>query len=737
VSYITVKGVIAIEHQNRCPGCMEEISSSKTCPHCGYQAGSEPESLLHLPPGTLLQGKFLLGRVLGQGGFGITYLAWDTILNIKLAIKEYLPQQMATRSAGQNTVTVYKSSLAAEFRYGRDKFLEEARTLARFNERPNIVTVRDYFEANGTAYLVMNYHEGITLQNYFVSKGGVIPVDQALSIFMPVLDALKEVHNAGILHRDISPDNLLIEKTGRVVLIDFGAARQAMGEKSKSLSVIMKAGYSPPEQYQSRGKQGTWTDIYSVAASFYRAITGQAPLEAIDRMTEDDLLAPSKLGIAIEPKQEEALLKALAVKAEERYKTVEQFQAELISVSRKNQAVKGYAGVMPEKTTGFVTADKERVEEDHQEKLKAELVEAGRMPAKKPLPDQQPVDRSSWQITPYTISRKTVKTASLVAVCGLFIFGVYSFFGGGGSREDLGRFFNVDKEYQHETEGTANLADPKQQPTYDPAVIAALDAEYYIDYENGIVPIGDLPIGTRIFDPSWGWEFRLGVSYSDVDMDGDPTPPGEVKPVTWIIVAKDHYGGLEPHVTLLSEDLIALYPFDNSTERGHQSDEYGYNNWGESGTANATRGLRPWLNSTGIHSGEGFYRVFSDSFKAAMLTTTVPNKEWKNGSAYSTQDRVFLPSTTELGDTAHFNTYQIGKAYSYFQGAGVAKRVARIGGETWWYWTSSPASSFGGGVRGVDAAGGFYYLSYAYYDYAAVRPALNLKSEVLVSENRN
>jgi serine/threonine protein kinase len=733
VSYITVKGVIAIEHQNRCPGCMEEISSSKTCPHCGYQAGSEPESLLHLPPGTLLQGKFLLGRVLGQGGFGITYLAWDTTLNIKLAIKEYLPQQMATRSAGQNTVTVYKSSLAAEFRYGRDKFLEEARTLARFNEHPNIVTVRDYFEANGTAYLVMNYHEGITLQNYLVSKGGVIPVDQALSIFMPVLDALKEVHNAGILHRDISPDNLLIEKTGRVILIDFGAARQAMGEKSKSLSVIMKAGYSPPEQYQSRGKQGTWTDIYSVAASFYRAINGQAPLEAIDRMAEDDLLAPSKLGIAIKPKQKEVLLKALAVKAEERYQTVEQFQAELISVSSKDQAVEGYAGVMPEKKTGFVTTDKERVEDEHEEKLKADLEEAGRMPAKKPLPDQQPVDRSSWQITPYMISRKTVKTAAIVTAFVLLIFGAYSLFGGS----------------------------EEAPQSYAPAIIAALDADYYIDYENGTIPIGDLPIGSRVVDPSWDWEYRIGVNYSNIGRDGDPAPPGEFKPVTWIFVARDHYDGLEPHVTLLSEELIALHTFDNSTGRGHEYDEYGYNHWGDSGTANATHGLRPWLNSNGVHEGEGFYRAFSDSFKEAVLTTTVPNIEWKNGSTYSTSDNVFIPSGTELGEEVHNSSYQIGDVYAFFSGVGDEERVAmmvgdgkywyaytekvfdkevleewEISGNNWHYWTRSFNAGTGAFVRYVFFTGQFLD-SAACSSTRGVRPALNLKSEILVSEIRN
>jgi serine/threonine protein kinase len=324
-----------MDYTNICFGCMEEKSAGLACPYCGYEEGSEPESVLHLTPGTILQEKFLLGCALGQGGFGITYLAWDMTLNIKLAIKEYLPQQLATRSAGQTMLNVYKSSLAEEFRYGLNKFLEEARTLARFNEHPTIITVRDYFEANNTAYLVMNYHEGVTLQNYLTSKGGKISVEQALSIFMPVLDALKDVHTAGILHRDVSPDNLLIDKNGRVILIDFGAARQAMGEKSKSLSVIMKAGYSPPEQYQSRGKQGPWTDIYAVAATMYRALTGQSPLEAIDRMAEDDLKFPSQLGVNIKPGLEQALLKALSVRSDKRFQSVNDFQIVLLASGQK------------------------------------------------------------------------------------------------------------------------------------------------------------------------------------------------------------------------------------------------------------------------------------------------------------------------------------------------------------------------------------------------------------------
>lgn len=319
-----------MDHQDLCLGCMENKGSSPTCPYCGFSAEAAPESLLHLPPGTELQGKFLLGRTLGQGGFGITYLAWDMTLNIKLAVKEYLPQQLATRSIGQSEITVVNSSLFEEFHYGRNKFLEEARTLARFADHPNIVTVRDYFEANGTAYMVMNYVEGVTFEQYLVSKGGRIGLQQTLEIIMPVLDVLKDIHKAGIMHRDISPDNILIDCSGRVLLIDFGAARQKLIDKSKSMSVILKAGYAPLEQYSSKGEQGPWSDIYAVAATTYRAITGFMPPESIERIVKDNLIAPSQAGVAGEKNYEELLLKALAVKVEDRYRSVEEFQKELL-----------------------------------------------------------------------------------------------------------------------------------------------------------------------------------------------------------------------------------------------------------------------------------------------------------------------------------------------------------------------------------------------------------------------
>jgi serine/threonine protein kinase len=321
---------------NICLGCMEEKGPESICQQCGYEAGSEAESLLHLPPGTMLQDKYLVGRVLGQGGFGITYLALDTTLHLKLAIKEYLPQELATRSLDRQVVTAYKADLNEQFKYGLARFLEEARILARFVEHPNVISVRDYFEANGTAYLVMNYLEGLTLENYLSFRGGRIPVEEALAIFMPVLDALKEVHQVGILHRDISPDNLLIDNRGRVTVIDFGAARQEVRGKSKMLSVILKAGYAPEEQHRSRGEQGPWTDIYAVSATIYRAITGEKPPEAIDRLAEDVLIIPSMKGIEISGKVEKVLFKGLAVRASDRFQNVSEFQQAFIDAQAES-----------------------------------------------------------------------------------------------------------------------------------------------------------------------------------------------------------------------------------------------------------------------------------------------------------------------------------------------------------------------------------------------------------------
>ncbi len=326
-----------MKHYNRCFGCMEEKGEEQKCSKCGWVEDTLAASALHLPPGTILHGKYVLGRVLGQGGFGITYLAWDLNLNLKLAIKEYFPQELATRATGHSQVSIHSGTMYNQYEYGMEKFLQEARMLARFEGHPNIVSVRDYFQVNETAYLVMNYIEGVTLKELIATHGRKLPFAQALGIMMPVMDALKELHNVDVLHRDISPDNIYINKKGQVILIDFGAARQAISEQGRVFSVIIKPGYAPEEQYRSKGVQGPWTDIYSIAATIYHMITGQLPPESLDRMVEDSIVPPSVHGISIDSHQEKALLRAMSVRAEGRYKSVVDFQNDLAnSNSNKN-----------------------------------------------------------------------------------------------------------------------------------------------------------------------------------------------------------------------------------------------------------------------------------------------------------------------------------------------------------------------------------------------------------------
>jgi len=273
---------------------------------------------MYLANGIKLHNRYIIQAVLGHGGFGITYAAHDELLNVKVAIKEYLPRQMATRGEGQTKVSVFSGEARHHFDYGLRKFLEEAQAVARFSHHPNIVSARDFFEANGTAYLVMEYVEGVTLKEYLERKGGKISSEEATAIMLPVIDALREVHQVGLLHRDISPDNIYLSTSGQIKVLDFGAARYFAGEQSKSLSIILKAGYAPEEQYRSKGNQGPWTDVYACAATFYRAITGQTPPEALDRLAEDTLVPPSRLGVALPPAVEQGLLQGLAVRAEQR-----------------------------------------------------------------------------------------------------------------------------------------------------------------------------------------------------------------------------------------------------------------------------------------------------------------------------------------------------------------------------------------------------------------------------------
>ena len=310
---------------NLCYNCFKEIpEGTGPCPYCGFDLSENVKKYpVALRAGTLLNGRYLIGRVLGQGGFGITYLAWDESLKARVAVKEYMPNDMAARMG--TTVSVAMKSRAEDFVYGLERFQEEARTLAKFMGQPNIAGVTDYFDENGTSYFVMDYIEGISFKTYIANAGGKVSVEEALNVMIPVLRALTAVHAEGFIHRDVTPDNIYITKDGNVKLLDFGSARYSLGDKSKSLDVVLKVGYAPKEQYTRRGRQGPYTDVYSCSACLYAAITGYLPPESLERLDHDELVPPSQMGVEIPLYLERAILKGLAVQPEDRFQTAGEF----------------------------------------------------------------------------------------------------------------------------------------------------------------------------------------------------------------------------------------------------------------------------------------------------------------------------------------------------------------------------------------------------------------------------
>ena len=318
----------------RCMGCMSTYEAiDEMCPFCGYIEGTPAKEAYHIKPGSLLHDRYTVGRAIGFGGFGITYIAWDNKLMQKVAIKEYMPSEYATRVPGNLTVTIYDGERYTEFMTGLQKFLDEAQRLAKFQNVPGIVRILDCFSENLTAYIVMEYLDGMTLKQYLAEHGGKLPYEEAVEFILPVLAALQAVHKEGIIHRDISPDNIFITEDGEVKLLDFGAARYASTGYSKSLSVILKPGYAPAEQYLSHGEQGPWSDVYATAATLYRMITGVVPEEALERKEKDTLKPPSALGAKLPKNAEKAILNALNVRVENRTASAEKFEAQLLSTA--------------------------------------------------------------------------------------------------------------------------------------------------------------------------------------------------------------------------------------------------------------------------------------------------------------------------------------------------------------------------------------------------------------------
>ena len=310
---------------SKCAGCMEAFRGYP-CPDCGYDPQKSGQAEYALPVETILAGKYLVGRVLGQGGFGITYIGWDLALERKVAIKEYYPSGQVSRQPGTRQLTWYTGENArAAQQNGMEMFLKEARKMVRVDAISGVVRVLDLFRENETAYIVMDFVEGETLKNR-LKKTGPMDWAQAKDIFLPAIRAMEEVHKAGLIHRDLSPDNLMLTPEGKVKILDLGAAKDLNINTGASSMQVAKSGFSPLEQYTQRGGSGPWTDVYSMAATIYYTLTGKIPPTAIDRM-ENDAICWTQPRLDTLPRAAlAALKKAMVVSAQKRTQSMEELK---------------------------------------------------------------------------------------------------------------------------------------------------------------------------------------------------------------------------------------------------------------------------------------------------------------------------------------------------------------------------------------------------------------------------
>lgn len=323
--------------QRRCLNCFNlfdivysDKEEREVCPYCGYCEGTPPKELYHLYPGVgLYNNRYVIGTCIGFGGFGITYKAWDNVLETVVAVKEYYPTGLVQRVPGKPQVIIYTGESKEEYMQGLERFLDEAKNMAKFVDNPNIVHVDAFFEENNTAYLVMEYLPGMTLKSYLKSKGGRIGCEEVIPIADAVITALKEIHAGGIIHRDISPDNIMLCNDGRIKLLDFGAARFSDADQERTRSIILKPGFAPPEQYQAKSKQGPWTDIYALCATVYRAITGVLPDESVNRVIEDTVQSPIQIYSDVPERISNTVMKGMSIYPEIRFSNVDELKKAL------------------------------------------------------------------------------------------------------------------------------------------------------------------------------------------------------------------------------------------------------------------------------------------------------------------------------------------------------------------------------------------------------------------------
>ncbi len=312
-----------------CMNCFSVKGPYEVCPYCGYVEGTPPKQPHYLTPGTLLK-NLIVGTVIGVGGFGITYKCYDSTLGIIKAVKEFYIVGLVNRAPGERRVGLLSGDKAGQYKERLERFHMEAQSAAQFGKAKDIVNVYDYFEENGTAYMVMEYIDGVLLKDYLEKQGPMEP-EAALGAIMPIMEAVKKIHSKGIIHRDVSPDNIFIANEESIKLFDFGAAQLNDTKTGMAAEPVIKVGYSPLEQYRNANRQGFYTDVYAVGAILYQMLTGVAPIESTEREFKDRLKSPREAGVQISANVDRAIMEALAVRPELRFQGIQQFQDALLN----------------------------------------------------------------------------------------------------------------------------------------------------------------------------------------------------------------------------------------------------------------------------------------------------------------------------------------------------------------------------------------------------------------------
>lgn len=673
------------------------------------------ENLHCLRKETRLIGRYTIEGVLGQGGFGITYLGIDELHEKKVAIKEFFPQGIVTRNIEyEDTVTVTFVGEKANYEKGKERFLKEARTMAKFSKDEGIVKALDFFEINNTAYIVMEYLEGITLKRYLRENQRIAPED-LIELLVPLIESLDEIHSQGMIHRDISPDNIMVLPDGRIKLMDFGAARDYTEFGEKSLSIVLKPGYAPPEQYQTHGIQGPWTDIYALCATMYKCITGENPPDAIDRVIDDHLKKISEFGIVIPPQEEAAIIKGMSVSAQDRYQDIKDFCEDLYG---------GYEETfLPENKESEVKPDliKENVEDkvdtsaeetpESKSLASEEAAESEKESTKENMEavSQKKIDRKSLeqyenkeetsvqkvksepdnkkQSQPKKFSGKVVLA---VILCILLV--------GGGVK-----LYSDKREQQiaEQKKPQYTLHNPKIEDVYS-AYSAKIgkkvtwDCLWFGSYPQSKITKKDGEIYTTLKNTD-NWDKNGDAIIDNIKYHKTQKSYFKYEPIKWRV--------------LQSENGEAFLLSDVILDKQAYNENYEGTTWEESS-------LRAWLN------GKFINRAFSDEEKEKINITEIVNQDnpdYGTEGGNNTSDKIFLLSSAEVGEN------EDGKKYGFLnaetrkcKGNSFSER------EIAFWWLRSPGDS--SLADGVNEYGWAYRYGNDDLDDGddGVRPALHL-----------